>query len=184
MAAFYTPGRYRVRIVAQTLTENKRGNPELQLKVQPIGYYEQNGEYVQHDFPYQRTVYLTLTEGTIGTPDKPGWIMELLRFMGFDGSSFGQLDPEAKDAVSFIGHEHDAICVVGDYESKEREKWSIYRGGSGAAAKPMEKKCIKALDAKFKALLKARDKKQKDASPQPAPEPAMAAAPAGEDIPF
>jgi hypothetical protein len=183
VAAFYTPGRYRVRIVGQVLAENKKGNPELQLKVQPIGYYEKD-EYVEHDFPYPRTVYLTLTEGTIGTPDKPGWIMELLRFMGFDGSSFGQLDPEAKDAVSFIGHEHDAICAVGDYEAKEREKWSIYRGGSGAAAKPMEKKSIKALDAKFKALLKARDKKQKDAAQQPAPEPAMAAAPAGEDIPF
>ena len=43
--------------------------------------------------------------------------------------------------------------LVGDYEGKEREKWSIYRGGSGDSAKPMEKKGIKALDAKFKALL-------------------------------
>lgn len=181
MAAFYTPGRYRVRIVGQTLAENKKGNPELQLKVQPIGYYEQN-EYHEHDFPYPRTVYLTLTEGTIGTADKPGWIMELLRFLGFDGSSFGQLDPEAKDAVSFIGQEQDAICAVGDYDGKEREKWSIYRGGSGGDAKPMEKKGIKALDSKFKALLKARDKKAKE--PASAPEPAMAGAPASEDIPF
>lgn len=183
MAAFYTPGRYRVRIVGQVLAENKKGNPELQLKIQPIGYYEQS-EYVEHDFPYPRTVYLTLTEGTIGTPDKPGWIMELLRFMGFEGSSFGQLDPEAKDAVSFVGHEHDAICAVGDYEGREREKWSIYRGGSGEAAKPMEKKGIKALDAKFKALLKPKGKKEKDAAPDQVPVAELATAPASQDIPF
>ena len=60
---------------------------------------------------------------------------------------------------------YDTICMaalgfgilvgemaVGDYEGKEREKGSIYCGGSGDSAKPMEKKGIKAPDAKFKAL--------------------------------
>jgi len=42
------------RIVKQVLTENRKGNPEFQLTVLPIGYYEKE-EYVQYDFPYSRT---------------------------------------------------------------------------------------------------------------------------------
>jgi hypothetical protein len=170
MAAYFEQGKYKVRIEAQSLGENSKGNPELQLRLKILGYYEKN-EFCEIDAEYPRTVYLVLTDATIGTSDKPGWVLQVLRALNFNGTSFAQLDPEHKDAVSFVGLEVDARCDHETWQGKEREKWSILRdgGGSTKARKPLEKKSLRALDAKFSKLLKATR-----------PEPALAGVGAGD----
>jgi len=85
--------------------------------------------------------------------------------LGFNGYSFEQLNPEAKgrDQTSPITK---LTCsgLVGDYEGKERE-----RSGASAAkasvAKPMEKKSVRSLDAKFKTLLAAKAQEGQKATP-------------------
>lgn len=158
MAAFYEANRYKVKITNQVLTENKKGNPELQLTVQPIAVYER-GEFSEFAGPYERTVYITLTDGTIGTPDSPGWALQLLEFLGFNGQSFAQLDPADDNAISFIDTVVDARCVIDTYNGVEREKWDIIRPGRMTAT-TIDKKSIRALDAKFGKTLKSISKKQ------------------------
>lgn len=154
MPAYYDRGKYRVKVVDQKLGENSKGNPEIQLVVQPLGIYAADGQVSTMHFPYTRTIFLVLTEGTIGTADQPGWVLLTLQYMGFNGKSFGDLDGSWK----CVGNEYDAICAHEEYEGKEREKWSIHRpasAGQGVAHKPLEKKGLRALDAKFGKVLKA-----------------------------
>ena len=156
MAAFYENGKYQALIVGQSLGENTMGNPEVQLRIKPIGIYDRTGEVSNFDGPYERTIYLVLTDATLGTPDKPGWVMQLLQFLGFNGTSFSQLDPAHPQAIDFTNKEVDAVCQVETYEGKDREKWNILRGGSNnSPAKPLPNKAIRGLDAKFGKLLKS-----------------------------
>lgn len=176
----YDEGRFRVRIVDQQFGENKKGNPELQLIAQPIGYYNQGDEeFTPAYFQWPRTIFLTLTEGTLGTPDNPGWVMQTLKFLGFSGTSFSALDPNADNAHKFAGLEVDALCKHDEYDGKTREKWSILKpGGSRPQIGKIEKKSVRQLDAKFGKVLKAVATE--------APVAVMAAEPAGdsEEIPF
>jgi hypothetical protein len=157
MAAYFDKGKYRIRITDQSLGENRNGNPELQLRFDVIGIHTKAGvEEMNGEYP--RTIYLVMTDGTIGTADKPGWVLEVLRSLNFNGQSFAQLDPSHEKAVSFVGLEIDARCDHEEYDGREREKWSIVRPNASstlAPAKPLEKKSLRALDAKFGKVLKA-----------------------------
>lgn len=184
---YYTAGKYTGRIVNQVLTENRAGNPELQLVFLPTASIDAHGQAdsITTDFP--RTIYLTLTERTIGTPEKPGWVLLTLQFLGFNGTSFSQLDPDSDNPCSFIGMEVELRCNIETYEGKDREKWSVIRPGAGTIAKPAAKKTIRALDAKFSKLLKARtaNPPSQPATTQLAPTAQTDAALLGnEDIPF
>lgn len=194
MAAFYEPGKYRVRVTKQQFGENKNSNPELQLAIKPIGIYE-GEEPSDMEGLYDRTIFLTLTEGTLGTAEKPGWVMTTLLFLGFNGTSFAQLDPEHTKAISFVGKEFDARCDVEEYQGKEREKWNVLRPGTGSggpATKPIATKAVRALDAKFGKLLKSSIGRPAPNSPADPESTAAAIAtmdppPPGraeEDIPF
>lgn len=196
MAAFYESGKYRVKIAKQAFGKNKKDNFELQLTIKPIGVYSKpnspDEQLSEFDAPYERTIFLTLTEGTLGTTEKPGWVMQNLTYLGFNGDSFAQLDPNDKDAISFVGLELDARCDHEDYEGKEREKWNIIRPGGGASGpttKPAEKKEVRALDSKFKSLLKANAKGRELATVgagvvDPGDPPPPPAGRSDEEIPF
>jgi hypothetical protein len=184
MTVHYDQGRYECRIVNQVLTENAKGNPELQLTVLPLRKFSgQEAEDLSDD--YTRTIYLTMTDATMGTAQQPGWVYETLLFLGFNGGSFAQLDLDSDHAISFIDKLIQCTCQHDTYNGREREKWTIRRGDAATQAKPMAKKEIKSLDSRFKQLLKAASQ-----TPQPAATPAAAgsngaaAPPSGDDIPF
>jgi hypothetical protein len=150
----YEEGKYKARITGQTIGENKKGNPEIQLYIQPIGYYTPQG-LEAGSYQWERTVFLTLTDKTIGTEKDPGWIMKLLWFLGFEGKSFAQLDQDHEQPHSFVGQEVDALCQHDNYQGKAIEKWSILTGGAQRpAVKALANKGLRALDAKFGKVLK------------------------------
>lgn len=151
MATYYEEALYDVKIISQQLRENNKGNPELVLGIKPFRHADA-GHNIDDGKP--RAIYLTLTENTLGTPSNPGWVLQTLQWLGFTGTSFAQLDPEHPQAVLFEGKEVQALCKHEEYNGKENEKWSFWRGRSNTAAKPVEKKTIRALDSKFKSLLK------------------------------
>lgn len=165
MAVYFGEGRYRVRIESQAIAEGKKredgteGNPSLQIGIMPIGQYVDNEIEEVHSL-YGRTVYLPLTDGTIGTLDNPGWVLMTLRFLGWQGTSFSELDPNEQPCHSFVGLECDAICQHDEYQGKQREKWSIHRprGQGEAIGKTLDKKGLKSLDAKFGKVLKSTAK--------------------------
>src|SRR4051794_26835454 len=117
MAAFYEKGKYRIRIANQAFGANPKGNPQIQLIFDVIGIYE-GGEVSKFEGPYQRKIFLTPTQATLGAPDDPGWVLKTLQYLGFNGASFAPLDPEHKEHISFVGLEIDARCDVEDYEGK------------------------------------------------------------------
>jgi hypothetical protein len=182
MAAYYEPARYRARITRQSLGENKKGNPELQIHFKPYGIYGPDGQLQPFDFPYERTVYLVFTDATLGTPDQPGWVIATLAHLGFTGDSFALLDPGEPNHVSFVNQEVDVFCEVETYEGKEREKWNIQRQTTVSTQKPLEKKGIRALDAKFGRVLKTMSPTRPIQPSMPAP--AMASVMPEEEIPF
>jgi hypothetical protein len=185
MAAFYDQGNYAVRIVGQSLTENKKGNPELQLTIKIVGQYAADGELHPIDSEFNRTIFLTLTDGTIGTADRPGWVLEVLQYLGFTGASLAALDPDDKHHVSFVGRECNAYCKVETYEGKEREKWNISRPREAKPAAPIDKKKLRGLDARFGKTLKAfAGRAPATVPPSEPPASPAAAATADDDIPF
>ena len=191
MAAFYDKGTYQAKIVKQSLGENSKGNPELQLTLQPTAVVLQNGELAEQPFPYERTIYLTFTDGTLGTEANPGWVLQTLAYLGFEGGSFADIEKH-----DFTGQEVTALCAHDNYQGKEREKWSILRPRTAAPVKPLDKKGLRTLDAKFGKALKAVVKQAKEAPPEkltlprdttPVTAGVLPEAPAGrdsEDIPF
>jgi hypothetical protein len=181
MAAHYEEGRYRVRVAGQALDAGgkpKEGGgataPSVLLIVRPVGFYDAEGDLISEDFQYDRTIYMQLTDSTIGTADKAGWVLQTLQYLGFDRDSFGALDPDVEGHFSFVGLECDAICKHDTYGGKTREKWSVHRpgnGGQGPAVTRMEKKAVRALDAKFGKVLKAAVKAKPEATAQESPKP-------------
>lgn len=188
----YNEGRYRVKITGQALTENKKGNPEVQLTILPVGWYEpQSDKPEPYAFQFPRTIFLTLTDATIGDEKAPGWVLHTLHYLGFRGTSFAALDPNVDGAFVFVGMELDATCRHDTYEGKTREKWAILRSGEARATKAIEKKAIRQLDSRFSKVLKSMAAKPAPAGAvDPAGEAELAAetpadaTPAASDIPF
>ena len=142
-----TKRRYFAKITSQALTRNKKGNPEVQLTVLPLGQYDMDGNYEPRSFQWERTVFLSLTDKTIGTAHEPGWVLETLRFLGFKGDSFSKLDPAVEGSHSFVDKEVDVLCKTTKWDRKTIEKWSFLRaGGKRTEAKPVAAKEVRALE--------------------------------------
>lgn len=77
MAAYYESGKYKARVTNQALVTNNKGNPEFKLVIKPIAFVIE-GQENPFEGDYNRTIYLTLTDATLGTPTKPGWVMQTL----------------------------------------------------------------------------------------------------------
>jgi len=190
----YDNGTYKVKIVDQSIGENNNGNPELRLTIQPLGIYFDDMEpdgtkkksLCDQDYPFTRTVFLALTDGTMGTPDQPGWVAHTLKFLGFTGESLSQLDKDHPQHISLIGIEADATNQIENYKGKDREKWNFLRGTGQQQQRALAKDALRQLDAKFGKVLKAvQTAKTNPRPPLASPVPAFAGASrAGEDIPF
>lgn len=150
MAAFYDVGNYNVICTGSSLGENKKGNPELQIRFKPTHQLADNGEPVALPLTWERTIYLTFTEATMGTESEPGWVLQTIAALGFTGQSFGDLEKH-----NFTGTPFQARCEHDEWDGKEKEKWSVNRARTPKPVKPVEKKTLRTLDAKFGKALKA-----------------------------
>ena len=176
----YDRGLYRVRIDNQQLGESQNGNPQIVLTFTPLGQYDMKDNSLFTCPSEARSAFMTITDNTID------FILETLRHLGFQGNSFAQLDPDTTGFHDFRGVECDAYCKHDEYEGKTKEKWNISRGKVTLNVKPLEKKDLRALDAKFGKKLKATPAATNGPTKAPpargqAPAPA---APVPEDIPF
>jgi hypothetical protein len=162
MAVHFDEGLYKCRITQQALVDGEKKSdgketaPSVQITVLPIGFYDSQGNYQEHDFGWERTIYLYLTPETVGTdPAKPGWVLETLRYLGFNGASFALLDPTTEAGCDFRDKEVDCLCRHDEYQGKQREKWSIFRPREKKEYTPPAPKVVRTLDAKFGKLLKS-----------------------------
>ena len=179
-------GRYQATIVAQALAENKKGNPELQLTIKPTAFFRGENEVDPIDDGFPRTVFLTMTDQTMGNPASPGWVLQTILSLGFDREDLGDLSPDKPGHFSFIGKQVDAVCQHGDWNGNAREKWSIRRpGNNGVVARPLDKKQTTSLNSRFGKALKAHLGRPNGATPAPVPQALpVATAAREEDIPF
>lgn len=170
MSSFYEPGRYRVKVVAASLGESQGGTPQVELGIQILGRYDMtDGRYLPCDGPDQ-TVYLSMTENTMGTPANPGWVMQTLTDLGFKGNTFADLAP-------LVGQVRDGEMKMDEWEGRSFPKWSIYRARGSQPLRPLDRSKSRQLDTRFGNLLKAMRHEPKAVLDEPAPAPAPVAAP-------
>lgn len=188
--AVYEQGSYRCVVAEQGFSESKeKKTPCFFLRVQPFAHCGHGGET---EVPQQdRTINLYLTDGTID------FVIEDLRALGWNGTSFDELDPESSNCHSFVGNEVPAFCEHEQYNGKIQERWNLrVRGARQAEKLPPDK--LRSLNAMFGKKLKStaapsapgvsRPKptgQQQSTRPAPAPlSNSFDDGPSGDDIPF
>jgi hypothetical protein len=130
---YYEEGVYRCEVVSQGLGESSTGTPQFVIRVKVLSELS-GGEEVPVN-SYERTSYLYLSEKAIESSIKR------LKVMGFAGTSFRQLDPNAQGFHDFSGTIIEMVCKHETYDGKDTEKWGVRISES----KPLE---IKAMDQK------------------------------------
>jgi hypothetical protein len=184
MAVFHEQGLYRARIANVALTEanNDKRTPQVELELDLQGMYGSDGtvdqNFIKGRFPPR--IFISITEATMGTAERPGWAAETLKFLGFDGD-FGRVE-QLQDM------EIDAYCSHGqNLQGKDREQWSVNRPRERKQGQAPEKKQLRVLNSKFAKLFKSQKPVAAGANGA-APAAASESEPAGEapsdDIPF
>lgn len=175
---YFEPGRYWGRLKQQALGKTSNGNPQIILTFDIVGKInlsDPDGDLLSCP-QYERTVFRVITQKTID------WVLQDLEALGFQGTSFGEIDPTQPRFQDLTGKELALYCDHETYEGKTREKWGIYSEGGGLQVKPLEAQDVRKLDAMFGKALKERI----PAPPkEPASNPSKAkAAHAASDLPF
>ena len=182
----YAPGYYKVRITRWSLGKAGTGTPQFALSFNIIGMVNQEdpeGELVSV-YHEERTIFRAITDKTVD------FVTEDLRHLGFEGTSFAQLDPTSSEAgaTDFRGLEIMVRCDHETYQGQPKERWSFAWGGGKFQQKPLEKTELQKLDAMFGRKLKESAVMARDA--KNASERAKVKAPpytqpkSGEEIPF
>jgi hypothetical protein len=167
-----------MRITDQGFAETeKKGTPYFFFRGTPIA--EVVGSEEHECKPYEREIVMYLTDRAVD------YAIAKLRALGWEGSSFKELDPATPDAVVWIGQVFDVEC---DHETNDQgtwEKWQLPQAAVGdKPAKPKSNvKIAGKLDAMFSKTLKGS---AKPSAPKPAPKREAVAAngPSDEEIPF
>ena len=117
MSPYYKPGTYRVRIIEQAFGETKNGNPMITFRIQPRGVVYNFGLDDEHlepiTDPFDRHMRLVVSDNE----KQKEFAIKKLRFAGFKGNRFENLQLEGKEVY--------ATCAEGHYEGKETEEWEL-----------------------------------------------------------
>jgi hypothetical protein len=162
MAAAYKPGVYWCEITEQALSESKNGNPMLVFKIKP--YAHQDETPVERSI--ERTVRKAITEKSIE------YVIEDLRYLGFDRHSFAEIDPRHPSHFSFVGIKSTFACKEGEWNGNVKDEWSIYQVFESAEVEPIDKTKLKRLDGLFGKMLKDAPIVKPPAAPAPVAPPA------------
>lgn len=148
---YYAVGRYACKVTAQALGETSTGNPQFVLRFQVLGLVDpaDPGKYIAAGQQFERTHYRAITEKTIK------YFLDDLKILGFDGSSFKDLDPATEGFHDFRGMDIDMWCAhENGQDGGQREKWGVARQGGSLEVKPLEPKKLRDLDNLFGKQLK------------------------------
>lgn len=125
MKPFYPPGRYVCRIIGQGLGQTSKNNVQLVLSFIVLGTPDPNdpNKYVPVQSQLERRFYRVLNDNTMPMA------LEDLRALGFEGTSFAQLDSKHPKAFSFKDLLIDMNCDHGINQNtgEPREEWAIAR---------------------------------------------------------
>lgn len=131
------------------MSETKTGKPQFVLTFDLLGLRDPTQpDTLIRVTPGQRSCFRVITEKTID------YVIEDLKYLGYDKPSFGPLDPSSPQHHSFKGQEIDVVCTHEDYEGNMQERWSLSRGG-GLNLKPVDNATMRKLDSLFGGKLKA-----------------------------
>jgi hypothetical protein len=162
---YYPEGAYVGEIMKQGFGETSNGNPQFFITCQVIGYPDKNNPDNLVPFPsnvksYERTIFRVINEKTID------FAIEDLQQLGFEGTSFRELDPSSPNHQSFVGNMVDLYCKHESYEGKVNERWQLSRPLGSLEVKPLESTKLRQLDTLFGAALR---EKQRAAGKTPKP---------------
>src|SRR5688500_5972121 len=158
--AFYQPGRYVVQVVDQGFGNSKQKlTPYFCLTVRPVARIITADEHAAISDSYERYIMLYLTDKTVDN------VIARLRRLGWNGTSFSQLDPSNEKYHSFEGLEIMATCEHEQMGDKTYERWRLAMG-AGPAVHEAEEGITRKLDARFGKVLKstARSVKKDEAA--------------------
>jgi hypothetical protein len=191
-APYYAEGLHVGEVVGQNLSKAKTGTVQFVLGVKVLGVPNDADGYDPHKWQYTRTIYMALTDKTMS------FVLEKLKYLGFDGTSLSQLDLAHPKAISFVGNQVDLWCKHDTNQSGDLvEKWNLSSGLPAMQFETLDAKEVRQLDALFGKALKANAPAVKSASRkavQPEDENQETMAPAGfaldgteiteDDLPF
>lgn len=127
MAPFYEPGKYRVLVLEQAWDKAKSGAEQLVFKIRVNAKIEDANDGTGETFDaalahnYERRIFLTFTENSID------YIVKKLRYAGFSGASFEELN--------LTGSELVAECQHDTRDGKTGEKWDLPWASASAPLK-------------------------------------------------
>lgn len=178
---YYHEGRYRMRITDQGFAETeKKGTPYFFLRGTPLTQFVEGNEYEVK--PYEREIVMYLTDKAVD------YAVDKLRSLGWEGSSFKELDPASPNAVTWVGQIIDVECAHETTDSGTWERWNLPYVATDKPPKPKgDPKVASKLDAMFGKLLKGDKAAAKPSKPAPAKKPKAVGATAAKDdgdIPF
>lgn len=185
MAPYYEPGTYLAEIIGQGFNEAKTGTMQFCLRIVPKLLFASDGEEHPVTQEYERTIFRPITDKTVD------WVLEELTALGWQGSKWGELDPQTEGYHSFVGQEVKVLCQHEEYEGSMQERWRLFSEGREMA--PVAPDKLRRLDDAFGRAIKDFRKDNTaptgtTAPPAPTPEAteldAAAAEATGDDIPF
>jgi len=145
MNTSYDPGFYEVEVVDAILTAASNDTPQLCLCIAVRDQYMDAENLLPCSGPDQKIFY-AITEATMGTPDSPGWVWQVLQDLGFEG-------PSLRDLAPIIGKKRKAQLQYEIYKGTDRPRWTLFRLNGQTGKPPLAADVIDALDAKFAGLL-------------------------------
>src|SRR5262249_15084726 len=145
MGLYHEQARYQATIAAAALgqAKNEKKTPQLELTLDINGMYGEDGQvYECRKGRVPPSVYLSITEATMGTDAQPGWVAEVLGVLNFNG--------DFNDTDQFVGMVVDVYCAHGQNQKGDpREQWSIERKRDPRQGVNMEKKQVRTLNSRF-----------------------------------
>ena len=171
-------GVYVCRILEQGLSEATTGTPQFWLRFEVLGKPDPANpdNYLAASVKRERTMFRAITEKTIDM------LTEDLEQLGFQGTSFRDLQPGTPNHYSFVGQDIDMYCKHETYNGAPHEKWQLSRPGGGMDLKELEPTKLRQLDALFGKALKGIAKPAGAAAARPASNGTAAAAVSDDDI--
>ncbi len=173
MAQHNAIGRYEVEVIAQGFGESKnKGTPFFFLEVTPR-YLLKNEFRTAVDGKYNRMITLYLTDKTADRVRKD------LAELGWEGSSFRELDPLVEGHKSFV----DTLIIADCQHEGQFEKWELPYEPMSSAPKESVPNLSRKLDTLFGKTTAAKKPAPK-AEPARQPAATGAAAKGDDEIPF
>jgi len=153
----YDQGIHVGEVLQQGLTKAATGTFQFVLTIRVLGVADPRDptSYTPHRNQFQRSIYMAITEKTVE------YVVPSLETLGYEGSTFGALDPGHPEHQSFVGKTFDFLCThEADQEGNMRERWSVARTAKLPELKPLESREMRQLDALFGKALAGKGKKK------------------------